>query len=286
MKKLMALVFCLALASAATAELKRRTATGVNVFPDQGARRQHFARGGHGANLSYHGATFCRRRARRSHLLGLLLGSEHGCDRTLGNEDGFFSQFGTNSHYGVITRVLRHDHGIRQFIGLEARSTRGLLRLLEIPDERHGRRGAGRGQQVPRRLHLRQPGDLPGLHPSGVPVPPAGRRYLVLAARTSSTARTTAAPTRAAGTRSKYSIRTVSLLLGLPRFRLLDRSGCPALRLPRDARVRDRSRQCLVGQQRQRGRRQVRVEPGCRSSTAASATSTSGPTRRHHGCVR
>ena len=116
MKKLMALAFCLALASAAMAEMRETNGHWVNEFPTKARAAQHFARGGHGANLSYHGGDILN----AAHVVPIYWGSYWGSgtgasERTAMNS--FFSQFGTNSHYAVITQYYDTTTGSTRYIG-------------------------------------------------------------------------------------------------------------------------------------------------------------------------
>ena len=124
MKKLLALTFSLALATAAMAERREVNGHWVNEYPTKGRSAEHFARGGHGANLSYHGGDILNAARVVPIYWGGYWGSGTGAnERTTMN--AFFSQFGTNSHYQVITQYYDTTTGSTRYIGLTSLSADG-----------------------------------------------------------------------------------------------------------------------------------------------------------------
>ena len=117
MKRLLALAFSLAIASLSFGEIKEINGKRYSVFPTKGRSAQRFARGGHGANLSYHGGDILN----AAHVVPIFWGSYWGSGAGAAERstmDGFFSQFGTNSHYQVITQYYDTTTGSTRFIGL------------------------------------------------------------------------------------------------------------------------------------------------------------------------
>ena len=117
MKKLLAVVFCMAVASLSFAEIKEINGQRYSVFPTKGRAAEHFARGGHGANLSYHGGDILP----AAHVVPIYWGSYWGSgtgatERSTMNS--FYSQFGTNSHYQTLTQYYDTTTGSTRYIGL------------------------------------------------------------------------------------------------------------------------------------------------------------------------
>jgi hypothetical protein len=98
----MAFVFCLALASAALAEIKEINGKRYSMFPTKEEAAKNFARGGHGANLSYHGGPVIH----QAHVVSIFWGPDwSGSDSTTAtNIRSFFGQFGGNGEYNTITQ--------------------------------------------------------------------------------------------------------------------------------------------------------------------------------------
>jgi len=102
MKKLLALALCVGSASLASAEMKELNGRRVNVYPTQERAARQFARGGHGANLSYHGGPVIH----QAHVVSIFWGPDwSGSDSTTAsNIRSFFGQFGGNGEYNTITQ--------------------------------------------------------------------------------------------------------------------------------------------------------------------------------------
>lgn len=102
MKKLLAFAFCLALASAGMAEIKQINGKRYSMFPTKEQAVKNFARGGHGAGLTYHGGPVIH----QAHVVPIFWGADwSGSDSTTAtNIQSFFNQFGGNGEYNTITQ--------------------------------------------------------------------------------------------------------------------------------------------------------------------------------------
>jgi hypothetical protein len=93
----------LALAGALWAEPRELNGHWVNLYPTQ-ERAKQFARGGHGANLSYHGGPVIH----QAHVVSIFWGPDWGTggsdSTTATNIRSFFGQFGGTGEYNVITQ--------------------------------------------------------------------------------------------------------------------------------------------------------------------------------------
>src|SRR5438046_4847712 len=96
-------LICLGFASMSFAEWKELNGHGVNVYPNKERAAQNFARGGHGANLSYHGGDILNAAKVVPIYWGSYFGSGTGAAER-SSMNSFFEQFGTNSHYATITQ--------------------------------------------------------------------------------------------------------------------------------------------------------------------------------------
>ena len=117
MKKL--LVFGAALAFAASAMAEKREINGkwYSFHPTKGQARIHEARPT--SSLTYHGGDILN----AAHVVPIYWGSYWGSgtgatERSTMNS--FYSQFGTNSHYNVITQYYDTTTGSTRFIGLSS----------------------------------------------------------------------------------------------------------------------------------------------------------------------
>jgi len=115
MKKLLALGISLALASTSLAAMKETNGHWVHETPTKG-QASHFARPSNN-QISYHGGDILN----AAHVVPIYWGSYWGTgtgatERSTMN--GFYSQFGTNSHYGVITQYYDTTTGSTRYIGL------------------------------------------------------------------------------------------------------------------------------------------------------------------------
>jgi len=119
MKKLMVFGAALAFAASAMAEKKEINGQWYSMFPTKAQAKpvSHEAGGGGGANIVYHGGDILN----AAHVVPIYWGGYWGSgtganERTAMNS--FFQQFGTNSHYGVITQYYDTTTGGTRFIGL------------------------------------------------------------------------------------------------------------------------------------------------------------------------
>ena len=121
MKKVLAIGISLALASAAMAGPKEVNGHWVNEHPSNNnpelnnGKASHFARPS--SNISYHGGDILNAAKVVPIYWGSYWGSGTGAtERSTMNS--FYEQFGTNSHYGVITQYYDTTTGSTRFIGL------------------------------------------------------------------------------------------------------------------------------------------------------------------------
>ena len=114
MKKILALGFALALASTIRAEMKETNGHWVHEQPTKGRALVHAATA---KNLSYHGGSILPAARVVPIFWGSYWSSSNGSSQR-STLSLFFQQFGTNSHYGVITQYYDTTTGSTRYIGL------------------------------------------------------------------------------------------------------------------------------------------------------------------------
>jgi hypothetical protein len=126
MKRLLVLIVVLGLATVALAEKREINGRWYSLHPtnrgaDQAAKT---ARPGRVVNLTYHGSDVLTAAKVVPIFWGSYWGSGTGATER-STMVGFFSQFGTNSHYGVITQYYDTVYGGTRYIGLSTLTNSG-----------------------------------------------------------------------------------------------------------------------------------------------------------------
>jgi hypothetical protein len=104
MRKLLTLLICFGVASIALAEPKEINGRRYQVYPTKDRAAKQFARGGHGASLSYHGGPVIH----SARVVAIFWGADWGTggsdSTTAADIRSFFNQFGGTGEYNVITQ--------------------------------------------------------------------------------------------------------------------------------------------------------------------------------------
>jgi hypothetical protein len=114
MKKLLAFGFSLALASASLAGMKEVNGHWIHEYPTKAQAPVHAASS---SNVTYHGGDILNAAKVVPIYWGSYWGSGTGATQR-STMNGFYQQFGTNSHYGVITQYYDTTTGSTRYIGL------------------------------------------------------------------------------------------------------------------------------------------------------------------------
>ena len=121
MKKVLVLGIALALASTVRAEMKETNGHWVHEYPTKGRALVHAAGSG---NVSYHGGNILPAAKVVPIYWGTYWGSGAGASQR-STMNLFLQQFGTNSHYGIITQYYDTTTGSTRFIGLTSLEATG-----------------------------------------------------------------------------------------------------------------------------------------------------------------
>jgi len=121
MKKILALGFALALASTSRAAMKETNGHWVHEYPTKGRAIVHTTTA---SNLSYHGGSILPAAKVTPIFWGSYWSTTTGSSQR-STMNLFFEQFGTNSHYGVITQYYDTTTGTTRHIGLTALENSG-----------------------------------------------------------------------------------------------------------------------------------------------------------------
>ncbi len=139
MKKVLALGISLALAAAATAAPKETNGHWVHEYPAKSEGATHGARPGSN-QITYQGGEVLYAAKVVPIYWGAYWGSGTGATERA-TMNSFYEQYGTNSHYGVITQyydTVTGEHALHRPFDPPERGKR-LLRLVRPSDERHRR---------------------------------------------------------------------------------------------------------------------------------------------------